>query len=69
MKKKIIFDLKKILKKKNLKETDKTSDLEIFDSIIVLQIINLAKVTYKKEVDPIKITKAKKVSDIIKLLD
>jgi len=67
--KKIIFDLEKILKKKNLKETDKISDLEIFDSIIVLQIINLAKIKYKKEVDAIKITKAERVSDIIKILN
>ena len=67
--KKIILDLKKILNKKNLKETDKISDLEIFDSIIVLQIINLAKIKYKKEVDAIKITKAERVSDIIKILN
>ena len=67
--KKIILDLTKILNKKNLKETDKISDLEIFDSIIVLQIINLAKIKYKKEIDAIKITKAKRVSDIIKILN
>jgi len=66
---KILNDLEKILEKKNLKENDKTSTLKVYDSIIILQIINLAKINYKKEVDGLKLAQAKTISDIIKLLD
>jgi hypothetical protein len=69
MSKKILSDLGKILEKKNLKESDKTSSLKVYDSIIILQIINLAKINYNKEVDGLKLAQAKTIADIIKLLD
>jgi len=69
MNKKILNDLGKILEKKNLKESDKISALKVYDSIIILQIINLAKINYKKEVDGLKLAQAKTISDIIKVLD
>ena len=69
MSKKILSDLGKILEKKNLKESDKISALKVYDSIIILQIINLAKINYKKEVDGLKLAQAKTISDIIKVLD
>tara|TARA_X000000950_G_scaffold37422_1_gene40009 strand:- start:7502 stop:7711 length:210 start_codon:yes stop_codon:yes gene_type:complete len=69
MSKKILSDLGKILEKKNLKESDKISTLKVYDSIIILQIINLAKINYKKEVDGLKLAEAKTIADIIKLLD
>lgn len=69
MNKKILNDLGKILEKKNLKESDKISALKVYDSIIILQIINLAKINYKKEVDGLKLAQAKTILDIIKLFD
>ena len=64
---KILKDLANIFEKKNIKEIDKTSDLENFDSLIILQIINLAKIRYKKQIDGRKIANCKKISDIIAL--
>ena len=63
----ILKDLANIFEKKNIKEIDKTSDLENFDSLIILQIINLAKIRYKKQIDGRKIANCKKISDIIAL--
>ena len=68
MQKKIITDLCEIFEKKNLKETDRTSDLDQFDSLIILQIMNLAKIKYKKKIDGRQVAKCKKVSDIINLI-
>ena len=68
-KKKILKELGKIFEKNNLKEKDKVSDLEQFDSIIILQVMNLAKISYKKNVDGAKIAKCKTISDIINLLE
>ena len=67
--KKILKDLSIILEKKNLKETDKTSELKYFDSVIILQIMNLAKTNYGKQIDGPKVEKCKKISDIINLID
>ena len=67
MNKKILKDLQSIFGKK-VKETDKTDELENFDSIIILQIMNLAKTEYKKNVNGLAIVKCKKIIDIIKLL-
>jgi acyl carrier protein len=66
-KNKIIKELANIFEKKNIKEIDKTSDLENFDSLIILQIMNLAKISYKKQIDGRKIANCKKISDIIAL--
>ena len=66
--KKILKDLSIIVEKKNLKETDKTSQLKFFDSVIILQIMNLAKTTYGKQIDGPKIEKCNKISDIINLI-
>ena len=66
--KKILKDLSIILEKKNLKETDKTSQLKFFDSVIILQIMNLAKSTYGKQIDGVKVEKCNKISDIINLI-
>lgn len=67
MSKKILNDLQLIFEKK-VKETDKTSELENFDSITILQIMNLAKTEYKKNIDGLTIVKCKKIIDIVKLL-
>ena len=64
---KILKELANIFEKKNIKEIDKTSDLENFDSLIILQIMNLAKTRYKKQIDGRKIANCKKISDIIAL--
>jgi acyl carrier protein len=64
---KILKELATIFEKKNIKEIDKTSDLENFDSLIILQIMNLAKIRYKKQIDGRKIANCKKISDIIAL--
>ena len=64
---KILKDLANIFEKKNIKEIDKTSDLENFDSLIILQIMNLAKISYKKQIEGRKIANCKKISDIIAL--
>jgi|TARA_B110000459_G_C16403164_1_gene399550 acyl carrier protein len=66
--KKILKDLSFILEKKDLKETDKTTKLKFFDSVIILQIMNLAKSTYDKQIDGAKVQKCKKISDIINLI-
>ena len=68
MQKKILTVLCKIFEKKNLKETDKISDLDQFDSLIILQIMNLAKTKYKKQIDGVQIAKCKKISDIVNLI-
>ena len=68
MQNKIIKDLSEIFEKKNLKPKDKTSDLDQFDSIIILQIMNLAKTKYKKQIDGRQVSKCKKISDIIDLI-
>tara|TARA_B100000579_G_C22639712_1_gene760826 strand:+ start:119 stop:343 length:225 start_codon:yes stop_codon:yes gene_type:complete len=52
----------------NVKETDSINKIQNFDSIIFLQIMNLAKTNYKKNIDGQKISKCKKVSDIINLI-
>jgi|688.fasta_scaffold1156140_1 acyl carrier protein len=64
---KILKELANIFEKKNIKEIDKTSDLENFDSLIILQIMNLAKIRYKKQIEGRKIANCKKISDIIAL--
>ena len=67
MSKKILKDLQLIFEKK-VKETDKTSELENYDSITILQIMNLAKTKYKKNIDGLTVVKCKKILDIVKLL-
>ena len=67
--KKILTDLSKILEKKNLTPTDNISDLKNFDSIIILQIINMSNMIYKKKIDGLQISKSKKISDIINLIE
>ena len=64
---KILKELANIFEKKNIKEIDETSDLENFDSLIILQIMNLAKIRYKKQIEGRKIANCKKISDIIAL--
>ena len=68
MKKKLLKDLSEIFEKKNIKEKDKTSELDQFDSLIILQIMNLAKIKYKKKIDGRQIAKCKMVSDIVNLI-
>ena len=70
MKKKKIHILKdlEIIFEKKIKLTDKTDRLENFDSIIILQIMNLAKTIYKKDIDGLKISKCKTVSEIIDIM-
>jgi acyl carrier protein len=65
---KILKDLSLIFEKKNLKLEDKTSNLDQFDSIIILQIMNLAKIAYKKNISGLKLTDCKKILDIVKLI-
>ena len=67
--KKILKDLSLIFEKKKLKELDKTSDLDQFDSIIILQIMNLAKTKYKKQIDGREVASCKIISDIINLIN
>ena len=66
---KILNNLSKILEKKNLKPSDNISSLKEFDSIIILQIINMSNMTYKKKIDGSEISKSKKISDIINLIE
>ena len=66
---KILEELSKILEKKNLKPSDNISDLKQFDSIIILQIINMSKMVYKKKIDGRQISKSKKILDIISLIE
>ena len=67
MSKKILKKLHAIFEKK-VKETDKTNELDNFDSITILQIMNLAKTDYKKNIDGLTIAKCKTISNIINLL-
>ena len=67
--KKILNELSKILERKNLKSSDNISDLKHFDSIIILQIINMSNIIYKKKIDGLQISKSKKISDIINLIE
>jgi len=67
MNKKILKKLHVIFEKK-VKETDKINKLDNFDSITILQIMNLAKTDYKKNIDGLTIAKCKTISDIINLL-
>jgi len=67
MSKKILKKLHVIFEKK-VKETDKTNELDNFDSITILQIMNLAKTDYKKNIDGLTIAKCKTISNIINLL-
>ena len=66
--KKILKELSTIFEKKNIKETDKTSSIKNFDSLIILQIMNLAKISYNKQIEGRKIANCKKISDIIALI-
>ena len=66
---KILNNLSKKQKKKNLKPSDNISSLKEFDSIIILQIINMSNMTYKKKIDGSEISKSKKISDIINLIE
>lgn len=63
-----ILDELKIIFEKKVKPNDKTSKLENFDSITILQIMNLAKTNYKKNVTGLTIIKCKTISEIINLL-
>ena len=66
---KILKDLSEILEKKNLKTSDNISELKQFDSIIILQIINMCNIKYKKKIDGLKISNSKKILDIINLIE
>lgn len=68
MKKKILKDLIIIFEKKSLKDSDETAKLKQFDSLVILQIMNLAKTKYKKQIDGRKVASCEKVADIINLL-
>jgi acyl carrier protein len=57
-----------IIFEKKIKPTDKTDKLENFDSIIILQIMNLAKTSYKKNIDGLRISKCKTISEIIDII-
>lgn len=65
----ILNDLSLILEKKNLKPEDKISSLKQFDSIIILQIINMSNMTYKKQIDGLQVSKCKTIIDIINLIE
>ena len=67
--KKILNHLSKILEKKNLEVNDNISELKLFDSIIILQIINMCNLNYKKKIDGLQISKCKKIIDIINLIE
>ncbi len=67
--KKILNELSKILEKKNLKASDNISGLKHFDSIIILQIINMSNMIFKKSIDGLQISKSKKILDIINLIE
>lgn len=67
MSNKVLKDLNAIFENK-VKESDKTNKFENFDSITILQIMNLAKTKYKKNIDGLTIAKCKTISDIINLL-
>lgn len=65
--KKILKDLCKIFEN-NFKETASINELDNFDSIIILQIMNLARLNYKKKIDGKKISKCNRISEIVDLL-
>lgn len=61
----IIKDLEFIFEKK-LKLSDKTTTkAKQFDSIVILQIINMAKIKYNKTIDGTSISKCKTISEIV----
>tara|TARA_A100000164_G_C21861593_1_gene750371 strand:+ start:1096 stop:1338 length:243 start_codon:yes stop_codon:yes gene_type:complete len=66
---KILDELSKILEKKNLKSSDNIAELKQFDSIIILQIINMCNMVFKKKIDGLEISKSKKILDIINLIE
>lgn len=66
---KILDNLSQIFEKKKLKPEDKISSLEQFDSIIILQIINMCNMIYKKKIDGLQVSKCKKIIDIINLIE
>ena len=66
---KILKDLSEILERKNLKTSDNISELKQFESIIILQIINMCNMKYKKKIDGLKISNCKKILDIINLIE
>ena len=66
---KILDNLSEIFEKKNLKSEDKISSLKQFDSIIILQIINMSNMVYKKQIDGLQVSKCKKIIDIINLIE
>ena len=66
---KILDKLSEILEEKNLKPEDKISSLKQFDSIMILQIINLSKMVYEKQIDGLQLLKCKKIIDIINLIE
>ena len=65
---KILDELSLIFEKKNLKPKDKISNLEQFDSIIILQIMNLAKTKHKKNISGTEIYKCRTISEIINII-
>ncbi len=67
--KQILNHLSKIFEKKNLEVNDNISELKLFDSIIILQIINMCNLNYKKKIDGLQISKCKKIIDIINLIE
>lgn len=67
MRKEILKNLQVIFEKK-IKVNDKTTKFDNFDSITILQIMNLAKTNYKKKIDGLTIARCKTISEIIDLL-
>ena len=67
-KNKILNKLEIIFEKK-VKLNDQTSKLDNFDSITILQIMNLAKTNYNKNVDGLTIAKCKTISEIIDIIN
>lgn len=65
--KKIVKDLSEIFEN-NLKETMSIDKLDNFNSLIILQIMNLAKLNYKKKIDGKTISQCSKISEIVDLL-
>ena len=65
--KKIVKDLSEIFES-NLIETMSIDKLDNFDSIIILQIMNLARLNYKKKIDGKTISRCSKISEIVDLL-
>ena len=67
-KKILLIDLKKILENNKINEVFLIKNLNLFDSIMILQIINLAKTKYNKNINGLSISKCKKISEIIDLI-